>query len=150
MSKIRINSLNNKTKRLRAFKRTEWKLIHPEHYGVEHDDEYWEPKQLILQAVDGKEIVGILEGLLVAGVLYIIEFIVKHDRRGMGIGKTLVDSAESWAKEHNAHEICLKTGTVWKANEFYKKHGFIHAANLPNHYSKTDFVLLRKFIDNNP
>lgn len=136
-----------KSKRLREFKRTEWKLIHPVHYGVEINEEYWNTKHLLLEAVEGKSIIGALVGELMAGVLHIKELIVKHDRRKMGIGKMLLIEAEAWAKRQGAHEMYLTTGTHWEAKDFYETYGFIESARLPNHFSKTDFVLLRKFID---
>lgn len=146
MNNVHIKSLKKKSKQFRTFKRSEWKLIHLKHYGVELDDKYWDSKPLILEALDGKEIVGGLTGELMAGVLHIDELIVKNDRRGMGIGKMLLLEAELWAKNHGAHEMYLATGIKWKAKDFYAKHGFMLSASLPNHYSKADFVLLRKFL----
>lgn len=147
MNNVHIKPLKMKSKRLRAFKRTEWKLIHPAHYGVEINEEYWNTKHLLLEAVEGKNIIGALVGELMAGVLHIKELIVKHDRRKMGIGKMLLAKAEEWAKRQGAHEMYLTTGIKWKAKDFYEKHGFIVSARLPNFYSKTDFVLLRKLLD---
>lgn len=140
--------MKTKTRRLREFKRTEWKLIHPEHYGVALNEEYWNTKYFLLEAVEGKNIVGVLIGELMAGVVHIKELIVKHDCRNMGIGKMLLAKAEDWAIRQGAHEMHLTTGTHWEAKDFYEKSGFIDSARLPNHFSKIDFILLRKFLDN--
>jgi ribosomal protein S18 acetylase RimI-like enzyme len=113
---------------------------------VEFDEEYWEEKHLSLEALEGNEIVGALTGDLMAGVLYIPELIIKQDNKGKGIGKSLLNEAEKWLKDRNGHEIYLVTGEKWPAKGFYIKLGFYLVADLPKHYSKTDFVLFRKFI----
>lgn len=125
----------------------EWELVNPEHYGKELEWNYWTGKPLKLDAKQGKEIIGGLKGLLMAGVLEVFQLIVRHDKLGMGIGKLLLDEAEKWAKKNGGHEVFLTTGTKWKAVSFYKKMGYELAAQLPNHYSKTDFVLFRKFLN---
>jgi|GEM_PF-578922 len=146
MNKIRLIRLKKKSKFFEAFKEGEWKKVHLEHYGTKWDRRYWTPKHLQLKAVLGKEVVGALTGELMAGVLYIPELIIKQDKRGNGVGKLLIQEAERWAKKDRGHEIYLVTGAKWDAINFYQKLGYKEAARLPRHYSKTDFVLFRKFI----
>ena len=38
---IKIFSLKSKTKKVREFNKLEWKLVHPEHFGKEQDEKYW-------------------------------------------------------------------------------------------------------------
>jgi GNAT superfamily N-acetyltransferase len=144
---MKIKQLKTKHKKFDDFKMKEWKLVHPEHYGVEFDEDYWDTKHLYLEAVDGRKIVGALVGVYVAGVLYIDELITKHTHRGKGIGKTLLETAEEWVRKRKGHELYLATGTKWQARDFYSNLGYKLAANMPKHYSKADFVLLRKFLD---
>jgi len=144
---MKIEQLKTKSKKFREFKKSEWKLVHPELYGVEMDEKYWDMQRLFLKATEGKEIVGVLTAEFMAGVLYIPELIVGHNNRGKGIGKTLLQKAEDWTKSHGGHEVYLVTGAKWKAVDFYKKLGYTLSADLPKHYSKTDFVLFRKFLD---
>ncbi len=143
----RIKILKRKSNKLREFKRKEWIHIHQKLYGEKYNKKYWDKKQLYLKATEGKEILGVLIGELKAGVLHIPELIIKENDRGKGIGKKLMSKAEKWAKAHHAHEINLVTGSKWKAKDFYLKLGYKITAKLPKHYSKTDFVLFRKFID---
>lgn len=148
MRDIHIKSLKKVSKRLREFKRTEWKLIHPVHYAVELNEDYWNTKHLLLEAVEGKNIVGVLVAELMAGVVHIKELIVQHSHRGAGIGKTLLAKAEGWARKQGAHEMYLTTGAHWEAKDFYEKCEFTASVSLPKFYSKIDFVLLRKFLNN--
>lgn len=146
MGKIKIVSLKTKNKNFSAFKNHEWELIHPKHYGHKLDWAYWDQRPLNLEAKVGKEIVGALKGGFIAGVLEIFEIIVKHDQLGQGIGKALLEKAEAWAKQNGGHEVFLATGTKWDAVGFYEKMGYAKVAEFPNHYSKTDFVIFRKFL----
>lgn len=144
---MKVKQLKTKTKKFKDFKKKEWKLVHPEHYGVELDEEYWDTKHLFLEAIEGKKIVGVITSEYMAGVLYIPELIISHNHRGKGIGKVLLEKAERWVKNQGGHEVYLLTGKKWRAKDFYKKLGYKIAAEMPKHYSKTDFVLLRKFLD---
>lgn len=144
---MKVKQLKRKSKRFKDFKKGQWKAIHLEHYGVELDEEYWDSKNLILQAVEGRSIVGALTGEYIAGVLYIDELIIADSQRGKGTGSSLLDQAENWVKEKGGHEVYLVTGKNWQARDFYKKLGYKLTTELPKHYSKTDFVLLRKFVN---
>lgn len=68
---MKIVSSKSKTKKVREFNKKEWKLIHPKHFGVQQDNKYWAKKKFFFKAVDGKEIVGTLNGDFRAGVMYI-------------------------------------------------------------------------------
>jgi len=144
---MKIKQLKTKTKDFKDFKKKEWIKIHPKHYGVELDEEYWDTKHLFLKAVEGRKTVGALVGEYMAGVLHISELITAHNLRGKGVGKALLKKAERWVKNQGGHEVYLLTGTKWRARDFYKKLGYKLVAEMPRHYSKTDFVLLRKFLD---
>lgn len=143
---MKISSLKRKSRSFRDFKKKEWELINIEHYGKELDEEYWRRKPLISKAVNNGNLVGVLCGQLMAGALDVAELIVKHDERGRSIGKKLMVEAERWARKQKAHEIYLVTGANWKAVKFYKNLDFQIAAKLPNHFSRTDFYLMRKFL----
>ncbi|MFC1727268.1 GNAT family N-acetyltransferase [Patescibacteria group bacterium] len=147
ISLMKIKQLKIKTKNFKDFKKTEWIKIHPKHYGVELEEDYWDTKHLILEAVEGKKTVGALTGELMAGVLYIPELIIADNLRGKGIGTSLLKEAEKWVRKQGGHEVYLVTGKKWQARDFYKKLGYQVSAEMPKHYSKVDFVLLRKLLE---
>lgn len=144
---MKVIPLKRISRPYKNFKNREWKLIHPELYGEKLNWDYWNPKALILKAVELNRVVGALSGELVAGVLYINEVIVEHNLRQKGIGEALMKEAEEWAKKNKAHEVYLVVGKKWKAVLFYKKLGYETSTLLPKHYSKIDFLLMRKFLD---
>lgn len=141
---MKITFLKNKSKKLGGFLKREWKLVHPEHFGVEYDSDYWENKKIKIRAEEKGEIAGALNGHLMAGVLYISELIIAHDKRGRGIGKTLMDYTEDFAKKNKGHLIYLETGADWKAVKFYENLGFKKITLLKNFYDNRDFWLMAK------
>ena len=141
---MKIVRLARETKPSIKFKRKEWEFIHPEHYGVKMDWNYWDRKELVLKAVEKGKIIGVLVGDTLAGILDIGELIIDHTKRENGVGKKLMQEALSWAKGKKAHRTYLITGKDWKAIGFYKSLGFKITAELPNYYSKTDFVIMTK------
>ncbi len=143
---MKIISSKSKTKKIREFNKHEWKLVHPEHFGDQQDDKYWTKKKLFFKAVDKQEIVGTLNGDFRAGVMYISQLIVSHDKRGLGIGKKLMHEAERIAKKNKLHLIYLKTGVDWKAVKFYKSLGFNPEAKIKHFYSNKDFWIMTKEI----
>lgn len=144
---MKIKRLKNKTKKFKAFKKKEWIKIHPKHYGVELEEKYWDTRHLNLKAVESREIVGALTGELMAGVLYIGELIISHDRRGRGIGTALLKEAENWLTTQGGHEVFLFTGKKWPAKDFYIKLGYKAVVEMPRHYSKIDFLVFSKHLE---
>lgn len=145
MNLIIIN-LKTKSKKIREFNKSEWKLVHPEHFGKEQNDKYWTKKIFFFKAEDKSQVVGTLDGDNIAGVMNISQLIVAHDKRGLGIGKKLMQEAEKLAKANGLHKIYLHTGTGWKAVEFYEMLGFIKETKLKNHYEHKDFWIMSKIL----
>lgn len=143
---MQIKKLAKPSEKLDDFMLSEWKLVHQRHYGEELDVDYWHAQHVRFEAKEENEIVGGLIGEFFGGVLYIGELVSSHERRGHGIGKGLLKRAEEWAKENKGHEVYLMTGKNWSEKDFYLKQGYEVVVDLPNHYSKTDFVFMRKYI----
>lgn len=141
---IKITSLKSKPNKMREFNRKEWKLVHPEHFGSKQNINYWTKKKFAYKAeVDGK-IAGTLNGNYMAGVMYLSQLIIAGGKRGLGIGKKLMDKAEKLAKDVRLHKIYLHTGSNWKAVKFYEKLGYIKETKLKNHYEHQDFWIMSK------
>lgn len=144
---MKIYTLKKKSKALEKFSEHEWAQADLEHYGKPIPRSVWKEKKLILKAVIGREIVGVLAGKLEAGVFYIGNLLVSHKHRGKGIGKQLIQKAEEWAQRNKAHKIHLVTGEGWDAVRFYESLGYRVRARLPKHHLKRTFLEIDKFLD---
>lgn len=143
---IKITSLKNKSKKVSDFRRNEWGLVHPEHFGGKQDKELWTYRKFMFKAEENGKIVGSLDGNYLAGVMYIDQLIVKSDKRGLGIGKKLMDRAEVLAKKSKIHKMYLFTGVDWKSVKFYEALGYIKEAKINNYYEHKDFWFMSKEI----
>jgi len=143
---MKITLLKNSTKRLTDFKKREWEIIHPKHYGEKLNWSYWDVKKVRIKAEEGGKIVGGLSGHIMAGVFNIDELIIDHEKRGLGIGKALMLKAEKYANKNKVHIIYLETGESWKAVRFYEKLGFKKVTLLKKFYSKKNFWLMTKYL----
>jgi GNAT superfamily N-acetyltransferase len=106
---------------VKDFSARQWRSVDIEHYGEAVD---WKKRKLILKAVDGKEIVGVIKIKMESGVADIESVLVAEDRRGEGVGTALMKQAEKEVKSRGCHIIELVTGADWKAVEFYKNLGY--------------------------
>jgi len=143
---MKIVRRKTKTKAMKEFARTEWRLIHPEHFGHEQDKKYWEKTKFRFCAKEGGKILGILDGYYMGGVMYISQLIVGHKNRGKGIGLALVKEAEKIASKSRIHKIYLHTGADWKAVKFYERLGYKKEVRLRNHYEGRDSWVMSKFL----
>ncbi|WP_278974915.1 GNAT family N-acetyltransferase [Nitrosopumilus sp.] len=88
-------------------------------------------KKLLVAEFDGVEIIGMVSIVLLSRLnqtsreLYIPELIVRKKFQNQGIGKKLINSCISIAKEKKCHRIRLESGNKRKeSHKFYKKLGF--------------------------
>lgn len=142
---IRISQATRSDNKLKAFSEVEWKFANAEHYDSNSGLDY-NQKDAIFKAVDEENIVGSIKCSHEAGVLYINYLIVSHDKKGQGIGKALMQKAESFGKKMGAHKVHLSTGLGWEAEKFYQKLGFLQVAILPNHHFHKDFIVYEKLL----
>ena len=129
---------------LEALKAKAWSVADKEHYG-EILPEFFK-EEFTLLAKDGDGIVGYITVICDSGVAQIEPLMIHPDYKGKGIGSALLAEAEKLAKEKGIHKLWLETGEDWKAKEFYLKHGYTVRADLPNHTSGYNFVLMDKMI----
>ncbi len=61
--------------------------------------------------------------------LIIEELVVRDGHRGLGIGSKLLGHIEQIARQKKINIVKVTSGTKLKANEFYKKHGYIYFEN---------------------
>lgn len=88
-------------------------------------------KKILIAELDGIEIIGMVSIVFlprlnrISRELYIPELIVREKFQNQGIGKKLINSCISIAKEKKCHRIRLESGNQRKeSHKFYKKLGF--------------------------
>lgn len=85
--------------------------------------------RLFVAEVDG-EVVGFVETQVYEAVYFsplvnILGLAVRESHRGMGIGKSLMEAAENWAKEIGAKGVRLNSGASrTEAHAFYRHIGY--------------------------
>jgi len=122
----------------------EWRLQDNAHYG--RPVIKWIEKKFRYKAVENEEIVGIIDGKIEAGKVFIETLIVAEKARGKDIGTSLIQAAEQFGKKYEAHRTWLVTGKEWSENIFYKKLGFQLVGKLSDFYLHADFVLYTRKI----
>ena len=126
-----------------TFVKYEWIVADKVHFGREIK---WQKEKHALTAIDDKEIVGVLELTIQAGVMYIDELIVASSRQGQGIGTELMQKAEELGRDKSLHKIYLDTGSNWPAVKFYENLGYQKTGALPNHYENLDYIIFTKLL----
>jgi len=140
---MNIKITSKTSKKLKEFNKREWPEANIEHFGHNKD---WNTKHYILEAYEGKNIIGTLGMKVEAGVAYIGTMLVSKDQRRKGIGKKLMEKAKHIAKKDKAHKIYLQTGVDWQSVHFYEKLGYKITGKLLNHYFNQDFIEFTLFI----
>lgn len=122
----------------------EWRRVDTAHYGKPVTK--WIEKKFRLKAIEDEKLVGIVDGKVEAGTIYIETLMVAESARGKDLGTSLLLAAEEFGKKHGAHRTWLITGKHWAENLFYKKLGFIQVGELGDFYLHTDFVVYTRKI----
>lgn len=105
---------------------------------------------IILGAFINNKLVGFLTIKDDFGGVAILEWlIVDKDYRNIGVGKTLLDTAEKWALENYFHYMYLYTETD-KNVKYYKKRGYTHIGAHPNIWFGVKENILYKIIHKEP
>lgn len=124
-----------------AFTEQAWAAADQEHFGKAVD---FSKKKFSLVARRDGIVCGIAKLQIKAGIARIDELLVDENQRRLGVGTQLVREMERIAHQHTCHKITLLTGKDWPAVPFYTSLGFAFVAELPNYYTRHDFVELAK------
>lgn len=93
------------------------------------------PNTIILIAEQGENILGVAIAYLTPKILdaeyrmLVEEMVVAKDFRHQGVGSSLMKALEKEALNKQVKIIKVTTGTKLKANQFYRKHGYIYFEN---------------------
>jgi len=89
------------------------------------------PDQAVLVATDESDTaigwiqVGRIAALAEGDVAMIAGLVVGEGRRSAGVGAELLDAAETWAAEHGARTMSVRSRTERaRAHRFYEAHGY--------------------------
>lgn len=92
---------------------------------------------------DNKTLIAGCTGVFMYGVLNIKLLWVDEIARNKGLGKKLIEKAETLAKEYNCRYITLETFN-WQAKEFYEKMGYIIEFQYDGYDNDSKFYFFRK------
>lgn len=139
---MKLQSIKNKSEKLKKFEKIQWRNADIEHYG----QETWKAKKFVFVAKEKDAIAGFIEFEISAGVCHIETLLIARDKRRLGIGKSLMKKAEDMARKLKVHKIFLSTGKKWDSAKFYESLKYQIGATFPNHYGHQDFVQYVKFL----
>jgi ribosomal protein S18 acetylase RimI-like enzyme len=128
---------------LKKFFKDEFEDIYSQKYFGK-ETAYWNRKWFYIKATLGKEIIGAMLLKTEAGIGEVESIVVKHTKKGQGIGKILMKKAEEITEKEGGHKIYLMTGETWGTLSFYKSLGFSKVGELKNHFFHADFIQLEK------
>ncbi len=140
---LKIQKLQRSTEEIYSFQKHEWEISDTNDYGKAID---WRKEKRLLKATENKEIAGVLEFTIQAGVMRIESLVVKNDKKRKGIGTALMSKAEEIAKSFKTHKIFLQTSKSDRTSKFYKSLGFLITGELRDHHAHQDYLIYSKFI----
>lgn len=89
-----------------------------------------QPDADVLLAFDGDELTGLssvyhdIQSIRYGPRCWLQDLVVRHDRRGQGVGGQLLQASYAWAKEHGCTHLELASGGGrLDAHRFYKSQG---------------------------
>jgi ribosomal protein S18 acetylase RimI-like enzyme len=102
----------------------------------------FEPFGFLTHDTSGK-LLGGCTGVLMYGVLYIKLLWVAEEARGNGLGRQLIEKAESFAKKNKCSYITVDTFD-WQAKSFYEKLNYKVEHYYDGYEGDTKFYYLRR------
>lgn len=106
--------------------------------------------QLMYVAVEDDEILGILNFVAkYQGTVKISPLIVRHDIRGKGVSRMLLEKLYAYAKEHRVRQVyCTVSVKNTLALSYFLSQGYVKAGTASRHYrADIDEVMLYKIIE---
>lgn len=95
--------------------------------------------------IDG-DVVGVLALRIAASLAHVDSLIVAAQYRRRGIGRRLLERAETTANYYNCHKVTLEAPADFPARTFFAACAYKVEAILPQHTWKLDVAIMRKFL----
>ncbi len=100
----------------------------------------WSNRPVVVEARDGRQLVGVCVGETVAGMARLHDLMVVEPRRSRGIGSALVATFCARAAELGAKRCFLRCPATERHARFYERQGFVQVARIPRYYHGHDFL----------
>jgi GNAT superfamily N-acetyltransferase len=125
------------TPEVRRFLAREWPLADRRLFGEDLD---WTSRPVVVEALAGRELVGVAVGETVAGMARLHDVLVVEPHQGRGLGSRLVELFCARAAELGAARCFLRCPDSDRHRRFYERLGFVQVARLPRYYHGRDFL----------
>ncbi|GAC1304108.1 MAG: hypothetical protein NVS2B3_18940 [Vulcanimicrobiaceae bacterium] len=106
----------------------------------------WHEQRHEFAATIDSEVVGVLALRIAASLAHVDSLIVTPERRRGGIGRRLLERAETVANYYNCHKVTLEAPADSPARTFFEACGYKTEAILAQHTWKLDVAIMRKFL----
>ncbi len=106
----------------------------------------WHEQRHELAATENGEITAVLGLRIAASLAHVDSLIVAPHRRRRGIGRRVLERAETLANYYNCHKMTLEAPAGRPAHQFFEACGYKTEAVLAQHTWKLDVAVLRKFL----
>ena len=106
----------------------------------------WHEQRHELAATLGGDVVGVLGLRIAASLAHVESVVVEPARRRQGIGRRLLERAETLANYYNCHKMTVEAPAEGSARTFLDACGYKTEAILPQHTWKLDVAVMRKFL----
>ncbi len=91
-------------------------------------------------------VIGVLGLRIAASLAHVESLIVEPAQRRTGVGRRLLERAETLANYFNCHKMTLEAPALLPAKAFFEACGYKIEAILPQHTWKLDVAVMRKFL----
>ena len=125
------------TPEVRRFLAREWPLADRRLFGEDLD---WTSRPVVVEALAGRELVGVAVGEAIAGMARLHDVLVVEAYQGRGLGSRLVELFCARAAELGAARCFLRCPDTGRHRRFYERLGFVQVARLPRYYHGRDFL----------
>jgi GNAT superfamily N-acetyltransferase len=106
----------------------------------------WHEQTHDFAAMESDEIVGVAQIHIAASLANVQRIVVLPERRGEGIGRSLLQSASDVANYYNCHKMTALVPHRSAAQKFFERCAYREEAVLPQHTFKLDMAAMRKFL----
>jgi GNAT superfamily N-acetyltransferase len=106
----------------------------------------WHEQRHEFAATSDGRVIGVLGLRIAASLAHVESLIVAPAHRRTGIGRRLLERAETVANYFNCHKMTLEAPAALPAQAFFEACGYKVEAVLPQHTWKLDVAVMRKFL----
>lgn len=106
----------------------------------------WHEERHDFAALDGEQIIGVVEITIAASLAHVRRVVVEPVRRGQGVGRALLQAAADTGNYYNCHKMTVMVPHKSGAQSFFERCGYRQEAILPQHTFKLDMAVLRRFL----